>query len=252
MLLGAILATSSAALSQSGAQTGGNSSTIAGGTTLNAELSASVDSKKAKSGDKVTAQVTEAVKADGVTMIPKGAKLFGSVTEATARANGDPGSALGIHFEKVVLKNGQEMPVNVWIRALAAEPRNAYQPGPEQNTLAGTPGAGASPMGSTRSSMGGPPAGAGAPAVGVTNASADDGTNAGDKTPGAAGGLNAAGQLSANSRGVFGMDGVRLENDASNPAQGSLITSSKKNVRLDSGTRLLLVFLAEVSATPNK
>ena len=38
---------------------------LAAGTTLNAQLSRSLDSKKAKPGDVVTAQTTEAVKVDG-------------------------------------------------------------------------------------------------------------------------------------------------------------------------------------------
>jgi hypothetical protein len=253
ILIGAMLAAGSAVKTQAGEQTSGSSVSLTSGTTLNAELSAAVDSKKAKAGDAVMAQITEAVKEDGKIVVPKGAKIVGHVTQSSARAKGDPGSALGIHFEKAVLKGGQEIPLNVWIRAIAAEPRSVYQPGPEQNTLAGTPAAGTSPM-SGRSAMGGPPAGAGAPPVGVTNSSPDDSGpgNAADKASGAAGGLNAAGQLSPNSRGVFGLDGVHLATDASNLAQGSLITSSGKNVRLDSGTRLLLVFVADVSATPNK
>lgn len=256
ILIGAILAAGSAAQSQSGAQAVRSSSSLASGTTLNAELSAPVDSKKAKSGDAVMAHITEAVKADGKKVIPKDAKLVGHVTQASARAKGDPESALGIQFDKAVLKNGQELPLRVWIRAMAAEPRGVYQPGPNQDVATGVGSAAAagSPMGASRSTMGGSPAAAGPPVGAATHTASGDGgsASAAEKTPGAAGGLNAAGQLTADSRGVFGMDGVHLATDASNPTQGSLITSSGKNVHLDSGTRLLLVFLAEVSTAPNK
>ena len=241
-----LAASSATAHAQSSAQAGTNSVSLASGTTLIAELSASIDSKKAKAGDPVTAHTTDSAKADGETVIPKGAKLVGHLTQAAARGKGDSDSALGIQFDKAVLKNGQEIPLSVWIRAIAAEPRGVYQPGPEQNTLAGTPGAGPSPMGSNRSTMGGPPA-ATAPPMGASTDTAPA-----DQTRDAAGGLNATGQLSSNSRGVFGLDGVHLATHASNSAQGSLLTSSGKNVHLDSGTRLLLVFLAEVSATPSK
>jgi hypothetical protein len=233
---------------------GGSSVSLPSGTTLHAELSASVDSKKVKAGNPVTAQITEAVKADGKTLIPKGAKLVGRVTQASARAKGDPESALAIQFDKAVLKNGQEIPLSVWIRAIAAEPRSVYQPGPEQNTMAGTPGAGQSPMGSGRSTMGGPPA-ATAPPVGAstdTTTRAGESASAAEKEAGATGGLNAAGQLTANSRGVFGLDGVRLATDASSATQGSVITSSGKNVHLDSGTRLLLVVHSDASTTPSR
>jgi hypothetical protein len=53
--------------------------------------------------------------------------------------------------------------------------------------------------------------------------------------------LNAAGQLTSNSQGVFGLNGLNLNAAASNATQGSVITSAGKNVHLDSGTRMLLV-----------
>lgn len=250
ILLCALLVAGSAAQSQTVPQTGGSNVLLVSGTTLNAEMSASVDSKKAKAGDAVTAHISEAVKEDGKTVIPKGAKLVGHVTQASARAKGDADSALAIQFDKAVLKNGQEIPLSVWIKAIAAEPRSAYQPGPEQNTMAGTPGAGQSPMGSGRSTMGGPPA-ATAPPVG---AAGDAGGPANDpeRTAGSPGGLNASGQLTPNSRGVFGMDGVQLATNGASATQGSVITSSGKTMHLDSGTRLLLVVLADAATTPNK
>jgi hypothetical protein len=59
------------------------------------------------------------------------------------------------------------------------------------------------------------------------------------------GGLNAAGQLTSNSQGVFGLNGLNLNAAASNATQGSVITSAGKNVHLDSGTRMLLVSQAQ-------
>jgi hypothetical protein len=251
IVIGALLCVGRISQAQSGAEASGNSVALASGTTLNAELSASIDSKKAKAGDQVMAQITEAVKENGKTVIPKSAKIVGHVTQAFARAKGDPESALAIQFDKAVLKKGQEIPLSVWIRAIAAEPRSVYQPGPEQNTTAGTPAAGQSPMGASRSStMGGPPAATGPP-VGAAGG-AGGSLNDAERSAGSAGGLNAAGQLTANSRGVFGMDGVRLATDASNASQGSLVTSSGKSLRLDSGTRLLLVISAEAATTTSK
>jgi hypothetical protein len=254
VIFGAMLGASNIVQAQSSAPAVGNGVSPASRTTLNAELSATVDSKKAKAGDAVTAQITEAVKEDGKTVIPKGSKLLGRVTQASARSKGDSGSSLAIQFDKAVLKNGQEIPLSVWIRAIAAEPRGVYEPGPEQNTMAGTPGAGQSPMGSGHNTMGGPPAPT-APPVGASTESANaagGSPNAAERTAGAAGGLNAAGQLTANSRGVFGLEGVHLATDVPGATQGTLITSSGKNVRLDSGTRLLLVVLADSATTPSK
>jgi hypothetical protein len=76
--------------------------------------------------------------------------------------------------------------------------------------------------------------------------------NAAGATRGAIGGLNAAGQLTSNSQGVFGLEGLNLNSAASNSTQGSLITSTSKNVHLDSGTQLLLMSQAQASTQSPK
>src|SRR5438046_7828028 len=80
------------------AQNGQASAALANGTAFNAELSSPVDSKKCKPGDAVNARTTEAVKAEGKTVIPKGSKLVGHVTRASTRAKGEAESSLGIVF----------------------------------------------------------------------------------------------------------------------------------------------------------
>lgn len=250
------------------AQAGGSSAALANGTALNAELNAPVDSKKAKAGDQVIAHTTEAAKADGKTVIPKGAKLVGHVTQASARAKGDSESALAIQFDKAILKNGQEMPLNVALRAIAAGQGSASAagsggPGLDPMADAGAAAAGGSPMsGGSHGAVGGVASTAGAATGSVANTAAGVGRTAGGaanaagsvagSANGAVGGLNSAGQLTSNSRGVFGLNGVNLVTDASSATQGSVITSTGKNVHLDGGTRLLLVSQGEASATPNK
>ena len=77
---------------------------LSSGTTVNAVLQTPVDSKKAKSGDRVDARTTEAVTSDGKTVLPKRTKLVGHVTRASARAKGDAESTLAIAFDRAVLK----------------------------------------------------------------------------------------------------------------------------------------------------
>ena len=72
---------------------------LAGGTSILAELSSGLDSKKLKPGDKVTAHTTEALKStDSRTIMPRGTKLEGRVTMAAARSKGDNLSVLGIQI----------------------------------------------------------------------------------------------------------------------------------------------------------
>ena len=98
----------------------GASGALSSGTTLQAELTKSIDAKKAKPGDEVTAKLTQDVKADGKVVLHKGSKLVGHVTEAQAKTKENSESKLGVVFDKAVLKGGEEMAFNGAIQALAA------------------------------------------------------------------------------------------------------------------------------------
>jgi hypothetical protein len=242
------------------AQNGQVNGSLATGSAFNAALSSPIDSRKCKPGDEVTAHTTEAAKSEGKTVVPKGSKLVGHVTQASARAKGESESTLGIMFDKAILKNGQEIPLNVAIQALAAARNNVSAAGADVDSFGG---AGASAAGSGaaggRGALGGVTSAAGGAVGTVTNTAANVGgvaggtvnsaANAGGSiagaSKGAVGGLNAAGQLTSNSQGVFGLNGLNLSAAASNATQGSVITSAGKNVHLDSGTQMLLVSQAQ-------
>src|SRR6266436_5270721 len=236
------------------AQTGQRSASVASGTAMNAALSQPVDAKKNKPGDQVTAKTTEATKSEGKVVIPRGTKLIGHVTECKQRSKEEKESALGIVFDKAVLKNGEEIPLNVTIQALAAA-QTAASSSVGGDDLSAGGGAVGSARGSGGGALGGVRSTAGAAAGTVTNTAANAGgvaggavnsaVNAAGATRGAVGGLNAAGQLTSNSQGVFGLNGMNLSAAASNATQGSVITSAGKNVHLDSGTRMLLVSQAQ-------
>src|SRR6266478_6509346 len=119
------------------AQNGQANASLASGTAFNAALSSPIDSKKCKPGDQVTAHTTEAAKSEGKTVIPKGSRLVGHVTQASARAKGESESALGIVFDKAILKNGQEIPLNVAIQAVASAQSSASAAGADMDTMGG-------------------------------------------------------------------------------------------------------------------
>ncbi|MDP9146726.1 MAG: hypothetical protein M3N22_03645 [Acidobacteriota bacterium] len=239
---------------------------LVAGTTLNAELTGSVDSKKAKPGTVINARTLDAYKSsDSRIILPKGTKIVGHVTGASARGSGQADSFLGIAFDKAVVKGGQEIPLNVAIQALAAPPASS-----NMNQNPNVEPTGGSPSGTSRNTMGGVAGGVGAGAgrVGSTAgrvASGASGTV--DDTAGAAAGtvdsttravtnttagLNGAGQLNSNSRGVIGIDNLTLSSTTTGNAQGSVITSTGKNVHLDSGTRLLLVAQSATAAPADR
>ncbi len=238
------------------AQGNGSNATIAAGTEVNAILDGAVDSKKAKTGDQVTARTTEAVKSDGKTIVPKGAKLIGHVTRASARGRGEAESALGIAFDKAILKNGEEIPLNGHIQALASGDTAANGAGADLDSMtdAGMSGGGrtisggrglAGGVGSTTGSAVGTVANtagsATAAASGAANATGHTATGLAGATNGAVGGVTSSGQFTSNSRGVFGLNGLNLSAAGANSTEGTVVTSAGKNVHLDSGTRMLIV-----------
>jgi hypothetical protein len=262
----------------------GNAGQIAGkslasGTKVNATLSHSVDARKNKPADRVTARTTDPTWSNGLVVLPKGTLLVGHVSQAHPRGKGESESALAIVFDKAVLKDGYEVPLDVTIQAIAAPPVTASTSLGDEGLA---PSGGAGNAASAPSRAGGRGAmGGGAPgnvantasnAGGVAGGAAGTTANAGGvpdgavnsttdpnatgngplgsagsiagSTKGAARGLGSglddAGQLTANSQGVFGLNGISLSSAASAGAEGSLITSAGRNVHLDSGTQLLL------------
>jgi hypothetical protein len=57
---------------------------------------------------------------------------------------------------------------------------------------------------------------------------------------GAVGGVTSSGMLTSGSKGVFGVKGLDIVSSSAGSAEGSAITSSTRNVRLDGGTKMLL------------
>jgi hypothetical protein len=234
-----LCARGAAAQSAPPAEAASSEASLAGGTAINAALNTSIDSKKAKSGEQITAHTTEAVKStDGRTILPKGTKLVGHVTQASARSNGQGEAILAIQFDKAVLKEGQEVPLNnAVIQAVAAPSHeaSAYGSDTERTTTPASPSNNPSMSGSRGARPGSTPSTQPYPSANP------DGAYGGES--------NSAGPLPANTRGVYGFEGMRLS--ANGNGEGTVLTSTGKNVHLDGGTRLLLVVQPQsASAAP--
>lgn len=226
-----------------------NSLGLASGTKIDATLATSLDAKRSKIGDDVEVRTEEDIKQDGKVVLKKGAHLVGHVTTAQARVNGQTQSQLGIAFDHVVLKYGQEVPFNATILAVAAaKPPVAPLPPPasSDNLMTASAGSGMAQGGMRGGLISGVATDARATTGTMTNAAASVPSAGGatlnnvSRSSGAVGGLNAAGRLSFNSSGVFGLEGLALNSADSSAAQGSVLISATRNVHLDSGTQLLL------------
>jgi hypothetical protein len=202
---------------------------IAPGSLIPAELTKSVDAKKAKQGDPVQARTSqELLSQDGHVMVPLGAKIEGHITEAKPHEKGESTSTLGVVFDKIVFKDGHEVPMNAMIQALAP-PLSSMNANSDAISQPGAPGSSPSqqPSGGMYGGMS-RPAGS-SPAENPNGGSMGQG---GSGNAGNAPGGTGNGRLSANAQGVVGISGLSL--------QGEVLTSQKKNVKLDNGTQLML------------
>src|SRR5258706_2888184 len=209
-----------------------NASKIAPGSVLPAQLTKSIDAKKAKKGDEVVAKITQDLRNNaGTVIVPKDTKIVGHVTEAEARSKEQKESQVAIAFDHAVMKNGEQMQMPMSIQAIIAPPnRNTANAGGEQPSSPPGPATASAPAaGSGRpASMGGTaPTASSAP---PTPATAPAGTSAGTQSQQ---------PITAVIQAVIGIANLKLS-PAPDPTQGSVISSEKNNVKLDDGTFLLL------------
>jgi len=214
-VLTAVLLTS-VSLAQSPAQPNGGSDSqntavrFAPGTILRVELTKSVDAKKAKVGDEVIGKTMDDFLGDkNDVLAPKGSRVFAHVAEVSPR-QGESASTLGIAFDKMVLKNGSDVPFKASIQAIGQPESKGAGMGMDTEPVS------ESARGAAKPSMSAP---------------GREGPDYGANQNGS------GGQLPPNAQGVVGMPGVSL---STGTAEDSLLSSQKHNVKLDSGTQMIL------------
>jgi len=232
------------------ANVGQNSATLENGTKIDAKLDSALDVKKNKVGDRVEARSTKDVRQGDKVVLKKGTMLVGHVSEVQARTKEQSQSHLGIVFDHAVMKDGQEVPFNASIQALAAAQSTTDAAVGSDDTFVPV-GAVGGASGSARGGLLGGASPVGGAAGGTLNTATSATGRAGGTvdavahSTGSVGGLTSAGQLASNSNGVFGLQGLSLNSAASSATQGSLIVSPTQNVHLASGTQMLLNVVAQ-------
>src|SRR5579864_1197782 len=197
---------------------------LAPGTIIRVELAKSVDAKKAKVGDEVIAKTMDDFQSNkNEVLAPRGSKVFGHVAEVSPR-QGESASTLGIAFDKMVLKNGTEVPLKVSIQAIGPPESSASAVSQPVGGGYGNAGASAPMSTSGRGGYGAPPPNPG-------------GSVPDSSRPDASSGAPINGRLTPTAQGVVGMSGVSL---SAGNAQDSLLSSAKHNVKLDGGTQMIL------------
>ena len=209
------------------------------GTAFNASLTEGLDTRKAKAGDAVTAEAAEDVTYERSVIFPKGTKIAGHLVRASAGGRGR-GSALFIQFDKAVLSDGQEVVLNAGIQALSVDPS---APSPKESE-------GSKDLKENEAT---------APST-VPVEQEEDASNSGtavkstiyDVSPrglrvplfastAAEGEIGPDGLFTPESKGAFGRPDLKVYTPTSPGSHGTVLLSAKKHIRLDGGTRLLLV-----------
>jgi hypothetical protein len=205
---------------------------IAPGSVIPVELTKSIDAKKVKTGDEVVAKVTMDLKTNsGEIVVPKDTKVVGHVTEAQARSKEQKDSQVGIIFDRAVMKNGGEMQMPMSIQAIIA-PQASNSGNANNGDGQATP----APAASGAPSSGGRAPGMGGAPPPAPNASAGSNTSTDDSSTAA----NAHEPITGKTEGVVGLRDLKLATTAAAASQGSVVSSEKNNVKLESGTFMLL------------
>lgn len=209
---------------------------IAPGSVIPVQLTKTVDAKKAKTGDPVEARVTQDMKnMKGETLLAKDTKIVGHVIEDQPRTKEQKESHIAIAFDHVVAKSG-DSPLPMSIQAIinpsalggANSGGNANSASSESSPSAPSSGT-MSPGAAGRSpGMGaGTPQSAPSPSAGSESANNPQ-TDANSHQP-----------ITGNTQGVVGISDLKLSATA-NAGRASVVSSDKNNVKLESGTFMLL------------
>src|SRR5579862_8479621 len=205
---------------------------IAPGSVIPVQLTKTVDAKKAKTGDEVVAKVTQDMKTQtGEVLVPKDTTVTGHVTEAQARSKQEKESELAIAFDHANLK-GEDVQLPMSIQAVIGPQNNANSAPGGNDAGAAAPSAGGSPSSSPssgRQGMGGSQPSA-PPAPGPESMPSSGSTQSGK---------GAYPPINAQTQGVIGVPNVTLSSEQ-NGTKGPVMSSEKNNVKLESGTMLLL------------
>lgn len=214
------------------------------GTRVDGQLQGTVDAKSSRVGDQVVVKTTKAIKQDGRTVIPKGSRLIGRITDVQQRSKTNGGSRLGLVFDRIEGK-GLSSPISVSIVSIT---NAAASTGIANTAEADIFGSSSTSASTSRSSSGGLLGGVGSTVGGVTN-TAGGLINTTTQTVGTV--AKTATRTAASTTGTVSrtVNGIQISNSASGSAgAATTLSSPNKNLRLEKGATIGLQLNSSVRA----
>ena len=221
---------------QASARQGEHAAELVAGTHLAAQLQQTLDVRKAHVGDEVVLKTTQAIKQNGHTVVNKGARLVGHVTDVQQRAQGNAESRISLLFDR--LESGSlSTPISATITSVtqAAAHTSVADDDLMSDTSAGT---------TTTARGGASSSGGGGLLGGVVGGVTSTAGNVVNTTTQATGEVvsSTTGAVGGTTRGVGQtVRGLRISQSAGASAEGgSTLSLTGGNLRLEKNTTFML------------
>jgi hypothetical protein len=227
----------------------GESINFESGTRVAGELQKTIDVRKAKVGDQVILKTTKAIKSGGQTVVAKGSRLVGHVTEVAQKSKGNGESRVGILFDR--LEQGSlATPIAATISSVTSGQASAHAS--NEDLFANTSGGSASSMGSARTSSGVGNGGLMGGVGGTVNSTVSTvGSVAGSTTSAVGSTVNSTTGVVGNTTSGVGrsLGGIQVSQSSNTSVEGgSLLSLQGGNLRLEKGTNFNLVLTQSTNA----
>ncbi len=226
------------------------------------ELEGKLEAKNAKVGDRVILKTTEKVQTSDGTVIPRGTRIVGHITQVQTRDSAHGVSQIAIAFDRAELKNGQSLAIHTLIRGVSSSSSVMAMNSDNPMSALDDPLSGGSPSGGTGGGRGGRGGGGQSGILGgATQKTSQTTSSVGDRTGATTnadtgGAVQLAGhgedvnentgahQLAA-ARSVphpTATPGVML---AGNSSSSGVFLASRKDIEFASGTQMQLGIVAD-------
>lgn len=216
-------------------------------TSLTAQLQNTIDVRKARVGDEVVLKTTQVIKSEGRTVVGKGARLIGHVSEVAQRGKDGASSRVGLIFDR--LEHGSlAMPISATITSVTNIGASPSAGGDDMFTNSNT----SNRSSSSASANGGLLGGVGSAANSTTSTV---GSVLGSTTSAVGSTVNSTTNAVGGTATGVGRSVSRIrvaESSSASAEGGSVLTLQGDNLRLEKGASFNLVVTQSAAASTNR